>query len=245
MSDQNEKAYACPFCGTELKVKNPDNCKMCGNNLRGLDLSEVQNEGLVAGLETVTKFTRQAQEDMKNRKKWYNEDLQKKHKETNVEWDDPFATNYQRENNMTVDESLDEIEEFTRLANASEFDEAAWKNLMDKYNSRSGKHENNLPVNEMFMQKLQEDREKKDKKNGKGSNTEVSRKFGGASAGGGASMRGATETNPETEKRVVKKGNGMVPDEAAKKMFINKNSGNGAAALAKYANKKNAPKKLW
>mmetsp|Transcript_22870 Transcript_22870/g.29203 ORF Transcript_22870/g.29203 Transcript_22870/m.29203 type:complete len:249 (-) Transcript_22870:276-1022(-) len=248
MADQNDVEYVCPFCAEPICGKPPPNCKMCGNNLRGLKLNEVvQGETLMAGLEKVTAFTRQQQEDIKNRKHWYKEELNPglKKPETNVKWDDQFATNYQRENNMTVDESLDEIEEFARLANASEFDEEAWRRLAEKYNGKAGKHANKLPVNEMFMQKLQEQRDKNEGKDGKpGNNTAVARaKFGAKS--GSSSMSGGTVTNTSSE-TTVQKGNGMVPKDVAKKMFnVGENKGKGQSALNNYMNKSRAPKKLW
>mmetsp|Transcript_6534 Transcript_6534/g.7471 ORF Transcript_6534/g.7471 Transcript_6534/m.7471 type:complete len:248 (-) Transcript_6534:500-1243(-) len=245
----SDAEYVCPFCSEPVKAPVPPSCKMCGNSFRGLNLDKInQDETLTEGLLKVTQFTRQQQQEMKNRKNWYNEDLQTKKSETNVKWDDPFATNYQRENNMTVDESLDEIEEFTRLANAEEFDEEAWRRLAEKYNNKAGKHANNLPVNEMFMQKLQENRDKKNGKDGSGSSNseEAKRMRQGASSASTTRMVGNSTNSSFNQKgSAPKKGNGMVPKDVAKKMLNTKNKGKGAAAFGDYVNKKQVQKKLW
>ena len=135
--DQNDVEYVCPFCAVTITGEVPPSCKMCGNSFRDLDLAQVHDgETLLQGLEKVTQVTRQQMEQIKNRKNWWKDDHgTKQHPQTNVKWENPFQTNYQRENDMSVGKSSSihdsaylfrfcssiEIETFAVLANLSKF----------------------------------------------------------------------------------------------------------------------------
>uniref|UniRef100_A0A7S3LMZ9 Uncharacterized protein n=1 Tax=Aplanochytrium stocchinoi TaxID=215587 RepID=A0A7S3LMZ9_9STRA len=256
--DQNEVEYVCPFCAAQIKGAVPPSCKMCGNSFRDLDLSQVQDgETLIEGLEKVTEFTRKQQEGIKNRKNWYKEDLQKKHPTSNVKWDNLFQTNYQRVNSLSVDDSLKEIEEFTKIADGNPHDESEWKGFLNKYkgfNKTSGAA-TNLPVSDAFLSQLQHDRNKKDKdvpdhEKAAYGNTEVSQARYGANVGHGRVTRTETTTANSQDTVVIPV---VFPKERLKinasereKFNLKTNKGKGEAAFAKYLNdQNNKTKKLW
>eukprot|EP00924_Labyrinthula_sp_SR-Ha-C_P015134 augustus_masked-scaffold_9-processed-gene-9.46-mRNA-1 protein AED:0.10 eAED:0.10 QI:0/-1/0/1/-1/1/1/0/241 len=238
-----ETLLACPFCGTGVAPPAPSHCPKCSKSFRDMTLQEyVPDQTLNEQLASVVTGVRQQQEQINGRTNWWKvEDKVNIKNETNVHWDNEFATEYQRANDMTVEDSLKEIEEYNALVEG-EFDEDKWRAFIAKYKKRKHKHELNLPVDDMFLKKLQENRDKKEE--GKGN-------------GGGVGVKNNPFKQAE-KKRVEPKETEKLPNPppkakfAAKKpvqpkaKFIASKSGNARKEMGKYMDKKNNQrKKLW